>query len=529
MNEILLLSGVVIVICILTDRLTEKLGVPSLLMFIALGMCFGVDGIVRIPFDNYQASELICSVSLIFIMFYGGFGTNLKAARPVIGRAVILSSLGVVLTSAIVGAFIHFVMGLPVLESLLIASVIGSTDAASVFSILRSKNLNLKDHTASLLEMESGSNDPFSYMLTVVLTAMMVGESLPVPIMLFKQLFFGCLFGVIVGKAAVYALNKSPYIAAEGKTILVFAAAILAYTIPSILGGNGYLSVYLCGILMGNSYLPNKKAMVLFFDVLTGAAQMLIFFLLGLLATPSQLPAVFIPALLIMAFMTLIGRPVAVTAILAGFKASPGQIGIVSWAGLRGVASIVFSIYVVMRNVPMQYNLFNLVFCIVLLSISFQGTLLPFLSEKLKMIDANADVRKTFTDYQENSSVSFIQIRLTEGHPYSGKSLKEIVLPSGLLVVLVMRDGKTVVPNGGTVLMEGDLLVAAAEEFEDRKNLTLQEITVDKNDKRKGKTLSEMKIPKGTLVVMIQRGADIIIPGGDTVICEDDTMVLAKF
>ena len=171
MNEFLLLTGTVIIICILTGRFTDKLGVPSLLAFIALGMCFGVDGIFKIPFDDYQTSEIICSTSLIFIMFYGGFGTNIKEARPVIARAVVLSTAGVVLTAAIVGIFVHAVLGLPLLESLLVASVVGSTDAASVFSILRSKNLNLKENTASLLEMESGSNDPISYMLTVILTS----------------------------------------------------------------------------------------------------------------------------------------------------------------------------------------------------------------------------------------------------------------------------------------------------------------------------------------------------------------------
>ena len=161
MNELLLLTGIVIMLCILTDRFTDRLGIPSLLAFIALGMCFGVDGIFKIPFDDYEASEMICSVSLVFIMFYGGFGTNIKEAKPVIARSVVLSTAGVVLTAGLTGLFIHFVLGLSLLESLLTASVIGSTDAASVFGILRSKNLNLKEHTASLLEMESGSNDPF--------------------------------------------------------------------------------------------------------------------------------------------------------------------------------------------------------------------------------------------------------------------------------------------------------------------------------------------------------------------------------
>lgn len=529
MNELLLLTGIVIMICILTDRFTDCLGIPSLLAFIALGMCFGVDGIFKIPFDDYEASEMICSVSLVFIMFYGGFGTNIKEAKPVIARSVVLSTAGVVLTAGLTGLFIHFVLRLPLLESLLTASVIGSTDAASVFGILRSKNLNLKEHTASLLEMESGSNDPISYMLTVILTGLLTGASIRVPAMLFQQLFFGLIFGVLFGKGAVWALNRLQFQIAEGKTIFVFAAAVLAYAVPVLLGGNGYLSVYLCGIIMGNSSMPHKRNMVQFFDALTGIAQMMIFFLLGLLVTPSRLGVVLLPSAVIMVFLTLVGRPLAVTALLGGFKASWGQIGIVSWAGLRGVASIVFAIYAVLRGVPMKYDLFNLVFCIVLLSISIQGSLLPWVSRRLNMIDEKADVRRTFTDYQEEGSISFVKFHLDKSHPFIGKTLKEIVLPPELLVVLIIRGKELLVPNGGTILEQGDLLIAAAEEFEDRRNMTLQEVTVDKNYKWNGKYLHEITIPGGTLIVMIRRGTSTIIPAGDTKVCEGDVLVLAKF
>ena len=529
MNQILLLVGTVILICILTSRFTERLGVPSLLAFIALGMCFGVDGIFKIPFDDYSVSETICSVSLIFIMFYGGFGTNIKEARPVMPQAILLSTMGVLLTAGLVGGFVFLVLKRPVLESLLIGSVIASTDAASVFGILRSKNLNLKDNPASLLEMESGSNDPISYMLTVILTAMMTGQEISVPVMLFQQVFFGLLWGFLAGKGAVCVLNRIRVTMTQGKTILVISVAILAYAIPSIMGGNGYLSVYLCGIIMGNAYLPDKRDLVRFFDVITGVAQMMIFFLLGLLVTPSELPEVFIPSLLIMLFMTIAGRPAAVAALLSFFKASPGQIGVVSWAGLRGVASIVFSIYAVLNQVSMEYNLFNLVFCIVLLSISTQGALLPRISETFHMIDAHADVWKTFNDYQEESSISFIKISVSASHPYADHTFKEIVLPPELLVVLILRGKETIVPNGDTKILPGDLLVAAGKEFEDRKNLTLREITVGKNYKWKGKCLTEIPVPKGTLLVMIERGDTTIIPSGDTVIQEGDVLVEAQF
>ena len=347
--------------------------------------------------------------------------------------------------------------------------------------------------------------------------------------MLFFQVFFGVGCGVLFGKVTAVVLNRVEFDISQGKTILVFAVAILAYTVPALIGGNGYLSVYLCGIILGNSYLPHKRDMVLFFDVLTGVAQMMIFFLLGLLVTPSELPQVILPSLVIMVFLTFVSRPVSVAAVLTGFRSSKGQIGLVSWAGLRGVASIVFAIYVVLRKVSLGYNLFNLVFCIVLLSISIQGTLLAWISAKFKMIDENVDVRRTFNDYQEEENVSFVKFHLYGQHPYVGKCLKEITLPPKLLVVLLIRGKEVMVPNGDTCLKAGDLMIAAAEAFEDRKNMTLKEITVDKNHKWCKKALNRIAMQPGTLIVMVRRGKETIIPTGNTVVHEGDVLVQAKF
>lgn len=417
MSGILLLTGVVILACILAHRFTEKLPIPTLLVFIGLGMLFGENGLFRIRFNNYSLAETVCSVCLIFIMYYGGFGTNWRAARPVAVQSVLLSTLGVLLTAGLTGSFIHLVLRLSWLESLLIGSVIASTDAASVFNILRSRSLNLKFNTASLLELESGSNDPMSYMLTVVLVTLMTGGDISVPLVLAKQLVFGILFGVCIGFAAAFLLRRTHATMAQGDTIFVFAAALIAYALPSMLGGNGYLSVYLCGILMGNAPIAQKRDLVRFFDAVTGITQMIIFFLLGLLVTPAQLPRVFVPALCILAFLTLVGRPVAVAALLAPFQPKAGQIALVSWAGLRGAASIVFAIYAVLHNAPLTYDLFDLVFCIVLLSMGIQGTLLPHMAHHVAMIDDNADVRRTFNDYQEESDICFIKLHLDEGHP----------------------------------------------------------------------------------------------------------------
>lgn len=528
MNEALLLMGCVILLCTLMGRYLDRLAVPSLLIFIALGMCFGENGLLRIPFDDYDAANVICSASLIFIMFYGGFGTNLNAARPVVVQSVVLSTLGVAGTAGAVAVFAHLALGLPWVESFLIGSVISSTDAASVFNILRSKKLALKYHTDSLLEIESGSNDPISYMLTTVAVGIMGGQDVFIPLLLVQQIAIGALGGLLLGKLAIWSLRRGMFPSEQSQTIFVFAVVILSYALPTVLGGNGYLSSYLCGIYMGSTKLPQKRNLVHFFDVVTDVAQVLIFFLLGLLVTPVELPSVLLPALAIMVFLTFLARPAVVSVLMLPFRPSLAQVGVVSWAGLRGVASIVFAIMAVLQGAETRYNLFNLVFCIVLLSISLQGSLLPRVSAKLHMIDHTADVSKTFNDYQEESDIDFIKIHLDKNHPWNGKTLKELPLPSDLLVVMIARREETIVPNGSTVLLPGDLLVLAARAFEDRENLSLQEIVVEKGHKWVGRSLRQIPTRSDTLIVMIKRGNETIIPGGSTILQAGDTLVIAQ-
>lgn len=528
MDQFLLLTGSVILICILMNRWVEKLAVPSLLVFIALGMCFGENGLLRIPFDDYAAVNVICSVSLIFIMFYGGFGTNLSAARPVAVQSVVLSTLGVACTAGGVAVFARYALDLPWGESFLIGSVISSTDAASVFNILRTKKLALKYHTDSLLELESGSNDPISYMLTTVAVAVLAGQEISVPLLLVRQIALGVLCGLLAGRLAAWLLSRGFFPSGQNQTIFIFAIAVTAYALPCVLGGNGYLSVYLCGIWLGRSNLPQKRYFVHFFDVITHVCQVLIFFLLGLLVTPAELPGVFLPALAITAFLTLIARPAVVGLLLLPFRPSLGQVGVVSWAGLRGVASIVFAIMAVLGGASTRYPLFNLVFCIVLLSISIQGTLLPWVSAKLSMIDHAGDVGKTFNDYQEESSIDFIKVHLDQDHPWAGHPLRELPLPGELLVVMIARGGENIVPRGDTVLMPGDLLVLAAQAFEDRESLSIQEIAVEKGHRWQGRQLRQLGLPSHTLVILIRRGLDTIIPSGDTVVLAGDLLVVAQ-
>lgn len=529
MTHFLLFAGIIAMICIFMNCFTERIPVPSLIIFLLLGMCFGVDGIFQIPFDDYALSETVCSTCLIVIMFYGGFGTNIKTARPVAIHAFLLSTLGVLLTAGLVGLFVYGVFRLPFIESFLIGSVISSTDAASVFNVLRSKKLALKHHTDSLLELESGSNDPISYMLTILLIAVLGGKEVSVPVTLFFQITLGISIGLLCGWLVSFLLAKWTSLSSPGRTLFLFASVLVAYALPSVLGGNGYLSVYLYGIFIGNHYIPEKREMVHFFDVLTEVSQMAIFFLLGLLVTPSQLPAVFLPALAIMVFLTFIGRPLSTLVLLAPFRAPRCQIALVSFAGLRGVASIVFSIYVVLDGISIRYNLFNLVFVIVLLSLAFQGTFLPWCAKKLNMTDPNTDILKTFNDYREDSDVAFVKLHIGNKHPFVGHALKDLTFPEEFLAVLLLRQGKTLLPSGETCLSEGDLLVLAAPEFEDRENLTLCESVISKNHKWNGKTLKELPKDSHFLIVMIRRPDSTIIPNGETRLLTDDIVVTARF
>ena len=529
LNEPLLLVGCIILICILLNRFLEKLPIPSLLIFIGLGMLFGENGLLKIPFNDYEVVNIVCSICLIFIMFYGGFETNIKVARPVLAPAVLLSTLGVAGTAGGVALFAHFILSLPWLESFLIGAVISSTDAASVFNILRSQKLALHYHTDSLLEVESGSNDPMSYMLTTVAIALLSGQSINIPLLLTQQIVIGVLFGIAIGWAAVRLLHCHLLSTQQHHTIFLLAIMVIAYALPSYLNGNGYLSVYLCGILIGNAKLPQKKYLIHFFDVLTHVAQVQIFFLLGLLVTPVELPAVFVPAILLMLFLTFAVRPIVTAVLMAPFRPRLRQIAMVAWSGLRGAASIVFAIGAVLSEIEITYNLYNLVFCMVLMSISIQGTLLPWVAKKLLMINQISDINHTFNDYQEDSDISFIKIHLDNAHSWCQQTLEQLRLPAELLVSMIIRGDQIVIPTGQTMLEAGDLLVLAGRNFDNREHLVLREIVVEKQKQYANKTLSQIPQMHSTRIILVKRGMDTIIPSGKTEIKSGDILVLTQF
>ncbi len=527
MALMLLVVAIVIFACITLNKISSKLGIPMLLAFILLGMFFGSDGVVKIPFDDYSFAEQVCTVALVFIMFYGGFGTNWKEAKPVAVKSILLSTLGVVLTAGLTGLFCHYVLKFDLLESFLIGSVISSTDAASVFSILRSKRLSMKYRTASLLELESGSNDPFSYMLTIIFITLVNGKmgGVEFAYMIFAQVAYGVVFGLLIAWAATKLLRRIQFSTEGFEMVFTVGIAIFAYAMPTIIGGNGYLSAYIVGIVLGNVKIKHKKRLVHFFDGITGLMQMLIFFLLGLLSFPSRLPQIALPALAIALFLTFVARPVAVSVMLTPFGSKVKQQLLVSWSGLRGAASIVFAIMAAMQT-DIKTDIFHIVFFIVLFSILLQGSFLSIVAQKLDMIDEESDVMKTFTDYSSEVPVQFIQFTVPKGHKWCERELKNVTLPPDTLVALLIRDGENVIPNGKTVLRDGDKLILSAKTPEAATGVMLSEIELEAGDEYTGKRLSEIPQKENTLVIMIQRKNRVIIPRGNVVLKEGDVMVI---
>ncbi len=527
MAFVLLLIAAILLSCIVANRFSDKFGMPVLIMFMALGMIFGSDGLFKISFDNYYATEQVCTVALIFIMFYGGFGTKWDMAKPVAGKAVLLSTIGVVVTALLTCGFCYLALRMSLMESFLIGAVISSTDAASVFSILRSKSLNLKDGTASLLELESGSNDPMAYMLTMIGLVFMQGsETSSIGYMLFAQICYGALIGVGIAALGIWIFQKTNIVPEGLDTIFVLALILLSYGLPLIVGGNGYLSVYITGIILGNSKIKNKAIMVHFFDGITGLAQILIFFLLGLLSFPHKLPTVLVPAVLIALFLLIVARPVAVFLLLKPFKCSAKQCLLISWAGLRGAASIVFAIMVMASEIGLQNDIFHIVFFVSLLSVTLQGSLLPVMAKKLDMVDEESDVRKTFNDYQEESAITLMRFFIPHGHNWENKKISEVHMPTGSLALMIKRDGETLIPRGDTLILANDNLILSVPSYYGDADVDLKEIIITKNHKWCKKTIEELNLPDDVLIAMVRRGDKSIIPSGKTLIEENDVIVM---
>ena len=526
----LLIFSAIVVICIFFNKFSGKFGIPVLLLFLLLGLLCGSQ------YDGFASNwgwvvGDISTLALVFIMFYGGFGTRWKSAKPIAMEAGMLSTLGVALTASFVGLFCHFALGWSWLESFLMGAVISSTDAATVFSILRSRKLGLKNRTAPLLEMESGSNDPMSYMLTTVMLSLFSGGVTAGGVVwqIFSQITFGVAGGLLLASGAVFLLKRISFQNNGFDMLLFIAIALVSYALPDLIGGNGYLSAYIVGIVLGNTEFPARKPLVSFFDAITSLMQIVIFFLLGMLAIPLNLLHSLLPAMIIFVFLTLVARPLAVCGVLAPFNKYPfRQLGLVSFVGLRGAASIVFAINILTSAVALEHDIFSIVFCIVLVSIAFQGSLVPAVARVTGMTDKNEDVMTTFSDFSENEEMCFGAIRITETSRWNRRTIKDLDLTQDCLIALVVRGNTRIVPTGDTLLQAGDEIVLCTRSFQDQSTDILTRHCLSEDSKWAGCRVGDYPKQEGSLLILIQRGDERIIPNGNTILNAGDVLVLLK-
>ena len=526
MEVALIIIAVILFTCVFLNNISERVGVPVLLMFILFGILVGTSAPEAIN-DYGELIGDICSISLVFVMFYGGLGTRWSSVRAVIGESALLASAGVVVTAASVALFCHYALGWQWVESLLMGSVISSTDAASVFSILRTKSLGLKRNTSPILEVESGSNDPCSYMLTALCLTLIGGDLSAggILLMLLMQIAFGIIFGLVIAKIAQLILKGRSLNNQGVKMLFIFAVALTSYALPTLLGGNGYLSTYIVGIILGNTEFSERRPLVSFFDGITSLMEILIFFLLGFMSVPERLAEAFIPALIIFFFLTLVARPFAVFSVLLPFRKYPlNQMSLISFVGLRGAASIVFAIMTLNNALNLSNDIFSIVFVIVLLSISLQGSLIPFASRRLKMVELSGGDDSTFSTLQETEEISFGRIRIDAFSPWADCRISQLNIPQELLIVSIFRDGEPIVPNGNTLLKRDDELIIGIRGYENNTNAIIKSRIIRPGSRWVGSTIREFAAEKSYLVIMIKRNGESIIPNGNTVICGNDQL-----
>ncbi len=474
-ESILLFASVLFFVSLFASKASNRIGVPVLLLFLGIGMLFGVDGL-GFEFGNYKMAQTIGTVALCMILFSGGLDTQYRDIKPVVAQGVILATLGVLLTAFITGAFIYYVaqiwyseIKITFLESLLLASVMSSTDSASVFSILRGKGVRLKHNLKPMLELESGSNDPMAYMLTIVLIQLITSgqgnaaEYGNAVLSFFMQFFIGIGAGYILGKASVWLINKINLNNDSLYPILLFTCGIFIFSATYFIKGNGYLAIYLAGLIIGNAKIVHKRPAIRFFDGLAWLSQIVMFLTLGLLVNPNELWPVAMISLIIGMFMIFGSRPLSVFISLLPFPKMPFKDKLfVSWVGLRGAVPIIFAIYPLAAGLDNSHLIFNIVFFITLISLLVQGTSLVKMAEWLGLSNTEKDISefKDFdVEFSEDIKSTMTEIEINEDILKIGHRLMDMPLPDHTLAVMVKRDSKYFIPKGNTDLSLGDKLL----------------------------------------------------------------------
>ena len=475
-EEVLLICSVILFVSILAGKAGFRVGLPALLLFLGIGMLFGSDGL-GLQFSNPQIAQFIGMIALSIILFSGGMDTKLSEIKPIASQGVVLATLGVLVTTAITGYFIFWLTGLvagyetlTLAESLLMSAVMSSTDSASVFSILRSKGVYLKQRLRPTLELESGSNDPMAYMLTIILIAYIQSNGmnfLDGAISLAVQLILGLIAGYILGKVSVWIINRVNVENQSLYPILLLAVIFFIFSITSLLKGNGYLAVYIAGLVVGNTKIIHKKSIVTFFDGFTWLWQIVMFITLGLLVNPHELLPVAGIGLTVGIFMIIFARPITVFLCLLPFRNFTTKAKLyISWVGLRGAVPIIFATYPLIAGIENANLIFNVVFFITILSLLVQGTTVTHVARWLHLTDAPERKDEFGIELPEEIKSAMSEIDITKEVLSHGNKLMQLKLPDHTLAVMVKRDGKYFIPKGNTELHENDKLLMISDNDE---------------------------------------------------------------
>lgn len=466
-ENILLIGSVLLFISVLAGKTSFRIGVPTLIFFLVIGMLAGSEGIGGIPFSDPGLAQFIGIVALNFILFSGGFETDWYAVRPIIWQGVALSVLGVLLSTITLGLFVWWVTDFSIYEGLLLGAIVSSTDAAAVFSILRSKSLALKGNIRPTLEFESGSNDPMAYILTIVFIGLVqnadrsIWSVLP---MFFTQLLLGGALGFLFGIGSKYVINNIRLDYEGLYPVLSITLMLLTYSVTTAVGGNGFLAVYVSAIYLGNQDLLHKRTIMKMFDGLAWLMQIVLFVILGLLVFPSHILPVIGIGLLISAFLIFVARPLSVFLTLSPFRLMTRTKLFISWVGLRGAVPIVFATFPLMAGLEKADMIFNIVFFISLTSVLLQGTTIPVIAKwlhvslpaRVKTVTA-ADI---LLSDQINSEMA--EFTIAPESVVAGMKIVDLGFPQNARIALIKRDNKYLIPDGMTVIQPGDRLIVLA-------------------------------------------------------------------
>lgn len=494
-ENVLLIGSLIWFVSIVLSKTGYRFGVPVLLVFLLVGMMLGVDGL-GISFDNYKYAQIIGMVALAIILFTGGMDTKFSDVKPILVPGVVLSTIGVLLTTLITGFFIwgvfdvfSHVIQIPLALAILLAATMSSTDSASVFNVLRSQRMGLRKNLQPMLEFESGSNDPMAYMLTIVMIQIIQGGDADVEVWriildFIVQFGFGIALGYGLGKLCVWLINKINLQNKSLYPILMLSFIFFTFSFTNLLKGNGYLAVYVAGIVMGNTKLAENKSINSFLDGVTWLVQIVMFLVLGLLVNPNDMFKIAVPALIIAVFVIFVGRPLSVFLCLLPFKGIGKRAKMfISWVGLRGAAPIIFATYPVVAGVEGSSFIFNVVFFITLASLLIQGTTIAKVANWLHLSEHKDDAPENFGVDIPDELNTILQQEVVQKDAY----LKDYPLNEGTLVMIVERNQKYMVPNGKLLLKKGDklLLISAKndETIESKKTHNMLEMISNKRSK----------------------------------------------